>query len=110
MEENGLMNDANGSDCCPARLRGSPGWTNMARLDVIVIPASNTGDATGLPFNRLLPESQDTTSPTNEELSPRTVNTRSLLSNRTGTLNSGRRKANTWLPGATSLGPGTARL
>src|SRR5256885_4643842 len=110
MVENGLMNDANGRLFWPATLRGRPGPTNIARDEVIVIPASNTGEATAFPFSRLLPDSQATTSPTKDVLSPRTVNSRSLFSKRTGTLNSWRRKANTWLPDATSLGEATARL
>ena len=57
MVENGLMKLVNGKPWLAAMFLGSPCWTHMARVEVIVMPASNTGEATVLPFNRLLPDS-----------------------------------------------------
>jgi hypothetical protein len=74
------------------------------------MPASNRGELIVRPTSRLLPDSQFTTSATYDGSSPRTVNNTSLLSIRTGTVNAGRRSWNTWLPGATSDGEGTARF
>src|SRR5207248_8941993 len=108
--ENGFTNEANGSWLFSATLRGNPRCTNIARVDVIFIPASKCGDVAARPARRLLPDRNATTSATDVGSSPRTVNRRSLLSSTSGTLNSARRKVISCAPRATSVGPATARF
>src|SRR2546423_12265206 len=60
MEENGLMNDANGRLLRLAMLRGRPGCTNIARVEGMVMPASDRGGAALWPLSPVPPEGQVT--------------------------------------------------
>ena len=85
---------------------GSPICTNMCRLEVKLSSPVQAGELTALPRSLPLPPSQASTSVRNAALSLRSVNSRSLCSIATSTLN-----RSLWmcgLAGLTSVGPGTA--